>query len=340
MNFDDKLILGIDIGGTKVALCLADPMGNILDSIRVDSGTQTDYSRVLREMLATADRLIERNGGRERIAAVGIGAPGPMDVRAGVLEKSPNMVWEDVPVRDDVANHLDLPVSLDNDANGGILAEWFFGSAKGRSSAIYLTMSTGIGGGVIVEDHLLHGRDCLGGELGHIVLDVDGPVCGCGQRGCFEAFCGGANMSRRMQDILADQPDHPIMSLADVRGDYSKLNYQVLRAAVCEGIPLARELWEDVCLRTAQGIGALMMVFNPEVVILGTLAYYSGDMLLDPVKKHLPKFAWKQMRQGCEITLPGLGPKIGELAGVSIALYSLRKKRLTPASSGPDSPMP
>ena len=326
MTITDKLILGIDIGGTKIALCLADTNGTIIDSTRVESGTQTEYEKSRREMLAAADQLITHNGGKERIGAIGIGAPGPMDVRKGILEKSPNMLWENIPVRDDVANHFNLPVALDNDANGGVLAEWFFGAAKDKSSAIYLTMSTGIGGGVIVEDQLLHGRDCLGGELGHIVLDIDGPVCGCGQRGCFEAFCGGANMSRRLQDVLADQPDHPIMNLPEVNGDYKKLNFQVLRTAVLEGIPLAREMWDEVCVRTAQGIGALMMTFNPEIVILGTLAYYSKEMLLDPVRKNLPRFAWKQMREGCDITVSALGPKIGELAGVSIALYSLRKK--------------
>ncbi len=324
MTMTDKLILGIDIGGTKIALCLADTNGNIVGSARVDSGTHAEYEKAKKSMLAAADRLVAENGGIDRIAAVGIGAPGPMDVRKGILEKSPNMLWENIPVRDDVANHFNLPVTLDNDANGGVLAEWFFGAAKGKSSAIYLTMSTGIGGGIIVENHLLHGRDCLGGELGHIVLDINGPVCGCGQRGCFEAFCGGANMSRRLQDVLADQPDHPIMNLPDVSGDYKKLNFQTLRTAVLEGIPLAREMWEEVCTRTAQGIGALMMTFNPEIVILGTLAYYSGDMLLDPVRKQLPKFAWKQMREDCDITTPALGAKIGELAGVSIALYSLR----------------
>ncbi len=325
MNDKDKLLLGIDIGGTKIALCLADAAGKIIDSQRVESGTKDDYSVALREVCECGDSLIAANGGREKIAAIGIGAPGPMNVKAGILEKSPNMLWENVPVRDDLHKHFNLPVALDNDANGGVLAEWYFGSARGKRNVIYLTMSTGIGGGVIVDNHLLHGHDCLGAELGHIVLDIDGPICGCGQRGCFEAFCGGANMTRRLQDVLADQPDHPIMAMPEVNGDYKKLNFQVLRQAMQEGIPLAREMWDEVCLRTAQGVGAMMMTFNPEVVVLGTLAYYSGELLLEPVRKQLPRFAWKQMRENCEIRTSALGRQIGELAGVAIARYSLMR---------------
>jgi len=113
------------------------------------------------------------------------------------------------------------------------------------------------------------------------------------------------------------------MTMPEVNGDYKKLNFQVLRQAMQEGIPLAREMWDEVCLRTAQGVGAMMMTFNPEVVVLGTLAFYSGDLLLEPVRKMLPRFAWKQMREGCEIRTSALGRQIGELAGVAIARHSL-----------------
>jgi len=127
MNNKDKLLLGIDIGGTKIALCLADATGKIIDAQRVQSGTKDDYSVALQEICDCGDSMIAANGGRKKIAAIGIGAPGPMNVKAGILEKSPNMLWEDVPVRDDLHKHFNLPVALDNDANGGVLAEWFFG---------------------------------------------------------------------------------------------------------------------------------------------------------------------------------------------------------------------
>ncbi len=315
-------VLGFDIGGTKIAVCLADCRGRIIDSARSEGGTQIDYSKALRQMTDTGDHLLNKAGlSSEDLQSVGISAPGPMDMRAGVLRKSPNMVWRDVPIRDDLAKHYRVPAILDNDANAGMLAEWFFGKARGCTDAIYLTMSTGIGGGVIVNGTLLQGTAGIGAEPGHMVLDLDGPVCGCGQRGCFEAFCGGRSISRRMQEILADQPDHPIMRMEQVKGDYRKLNYQILRLAVAEGIPAAREMWDEVCLRTAQALGALMMIFNPQMIIMGTLAYYSGDMLMNPVEKYLPRFAWPQLREACSLTTPKLGSQIGELAAVAPAFY-------------------
>ncbi len=320
---DEFFVLGFDIGGTKIAVCLADGRGRIIDSRRIQGGTQADYQDTFKEITRMGDEMLDRaDGARPGLRAVGISSPGPMDMAAGVLQKSPNMLWRDIPIRDDLANHYQVPAVLQNDANAGMLAEWFFGAARGCTDAIYLTMSTGIGGGVISGNALLQGATGVGAELGHVVLDLDGPICGCGQKGCFEAFCGGRSLSRRMQEKLADDPDHPLLQMDEVRGDFKKLNYQVLRTAFREGIPMAREMWEEVCTRTAQALGGLMMTFNPQMIILGTLAYYSGEMFMNPVRKQVPKFAWSQLRQPCRLATPELGSQIGELAAVAPAYYT------------------
>ena len=324
---NDFPVLGFDIGGTKIAICLADRHGRILGSQRIDGGTGEDYPVALRQMTETGDALLKQAGvAATDLRAVGISAPGPMDMASGILQKSPNMHWEGAPIRDDLQKYYQVEACLENDANAGMLAEWFFGVARGCSDAIYLTMSTGIGGGVIVNRTLLQGTTGVGAEMGHVVLDINGPLCGCGQRGCFEAFCGGRSISQRMQELLAEEPDHPIMRMAEVDGDFKKLNYQVLRVAVREGIPLAREMWEEVCLRTAQALGGFMMIFNPQMIIMGTLAHYSGDMFMTPVRKHLAKFSWPQLHEPCQLKTPALGHQIGELAAVSPAFYKFYRK--------------
>lgn len=324
MSENGFAVLGYDIGGTKIAVCLADSSGTIRNDARLSTGALSDYRDVLPEMVAVGKRVVADAGYQlSDIRAVGICAPGPLDVPNGLMLKSPNLAWHKVPVRDDLARHLGVPAYLDNDANAGVLAEWFFGKAKGLHDVIYLTMSTGVGGGVVTGGQLMQGATGVGAELGHVILDLNGPLCGCGMRGCLEAFCGGRNVALRLQALLADRPDHALMKLPEVDGDPEKLNFQALRAGVQRELPLAVELWDEICLRLAQGIGIYLITFNPEMIVLGTLAYYSGDLLLEPVLRYLPRFAWPDMRHPCRVEITALGEKIGELAGVSVALYEL-----------------
>ena len=318
-------VLGFDIGGTKIAVCVADANGKILANERFEGGTQQPYVKTLPKLVTIGRRLVKEAGfAIKDIRACGISAPGPIDWAGGIMQKSPNMPWDNVPIRDDLARAFGIPAYFDNDANAGMLAEWFFGAAKGARNAIYLTMSTGIGGGVIAEGQLLHGVNGNAAELGHVILDLNGPPCGCGMRGCLEAYCGGLNVSLRLQRLLQDKPHHAMLKLPEVNGDLSKLGYPALRAGVKAGIPLAVEFWDEVCLRLAQAIGLYMSAFNPEVIALGTVALYSGDMMLEPIRQRLPRFAWSQMRNPCRITLTSLGTSIGELAGPAVALDNLR----------------
>jgi glucokinase len=317
-----KIYLGFDIGGTKIAVCVGDSDGQVLASDRLDGGTMQAYTEVLPRLLEMGDRLIAEAGlNLADIKACGISAPGPLDPDRGMLEKSPNMIWDEVPIRDDIAAHFKLPTTLENDGNAGALAEWYFGAAKGARNAIYFTMSTGIGGGIIAENRLVRGTCGNAGELGHAILDINGPACGCGMRGCFEAFCSGRNVQKRLRAMVGNDSSHPLMQLPEVGGDIEKLNFQALRAGVQRGIPVAQELWDDICLRMAQGLGLYMMVFNPEIIVLGTLFHYSGDLLLKPVEHYLPRFTWPKMHDACKLVLPGLGSKVGELSGIAVAIY-------------------
>jgi len=322
-------VLGYDIGGTKIAVCVADSDGALLSHERIPSAGMGDYANVKPEMIAAGKRVVAAAGLQlSDMRGCGVCAPGPLDIANGLLLKSPNMVWDRAPVREDLAQGLGIPTFLDNDANAGALAVWFYGAGKGLTDIVYLTMSTGVGGGVISGGQLMQGTTGVGGELGHIILDVGGPLCGCGQRGCLEAFCGGRNVELQLQAELKDCPEHAMMKLPGVQGDLNQLNYQALRDGVQQGIPLAMEMWDRVCFRLAQGIGICLIVFNPQIVVLGTLAYYSGDMLMEPVLRHLPRFAWSDMRTPCRVEPAALGKRIGELAGASVALYGLQKEGL------------
>ncbi|NLZ63156.1 MAG: ROK family protein [Lentisphaerae bacterium] len=323
METENCKVLGIDIGGTKIAVCITDRAGNVLASGRIAMGP---YQTVLPEIVALSDKLLADLGcTRNDLSGCGICAPGPLDMAGGRIMKSPNMTWDAVPIRDDLRQALNLPVALENDANAGVLAEWFFGCAQGKQDVIYLTMSTGVGGGIVSGGRLITGKTGIAGELGHVILDLNGPQCGCGQLGCLEAYCGGRNVALRLQEALRQRPEHAIYRLPGVDGKPENLNFQAVRDGAKAGIPLAMQMWDEICLRLAQGLGIYMNTFNPEQIVLGTAAYYAGDFLLQPVLRYLPRFAWADFRECCEVRITGLGLKIGELAGASVALNGLRE---------------
>ncbi len=318
-------VMGVDIGGTKIAVCVADENGNVLGSTRIPM--QPSYEDTLPAIYGKAHQLLkELNLKVEDISACGICAPGPLDVANGMLLRSPNMQWGDVPFRDDLAKEFSMPIMLENDANAGVLAEWFFGAGKGMKDVIYVTMSTGVGGGIVSGGKLITGATGNAGEIGHMILDVNGPMCGCGMRGCFEAYCGGKSVARRLQDILRFMPDHAMYRLPCVDGKLENLNFQAIREGAKAGIPLAVEMWDEICMRLAQGLGMCMSAYNPELITLGTSAYYAGDFMLKPVMHYLPRFCWGAFYEHCEIKLSGLGLRIGELAGASVAMHALYQR--------------
>lgn len=325
-NLNKYYVLGIDIGGTKIAVCLANAAGKVLGNERT---SMCEYSKALPKIVTMAKKLVADAGLKmSDIKCCGVSAPGPLDMKNGRIMKSPNMLWDNEPIVADVAKKLKVNVVLENDANAGVLAEWFFGGAKGKKDIVYLTMSTGVGAGVVCGGKLVTGADGLAGELGHVVLDVNGPLCGCGLRGCVEAYCGGRSVARRLQDMLRYRPDHAMFRLPEVDGKLENLTFQAVREGAKAGIPLAVEMWDEICMRLAQCIALCHMAYNPEQIILGTAAYYAGDFLLEPVKRYLPRFTWSAMNCNCEICVSKLGLKIGELAGASVALNDLHNQGL------------
>ena len=219
-----------------------------------------------------------------------------------------------------------LAAILENDANAGALAEWFFGSGKGKQNVVYLTMSTGVGAGVVADGHLLHGVGGNAAEMGHVILDIHGPLCNCGQRGCLEAYTGGRAIQQRLQAYLKDKPNHAFFRLPCVDGKVENLDFRALLEGVRERIPLALEWWDEFCLRLAQGVGAVATAYNPEVIVLGTTAYHAGDLLMEPLQRLLPRFMWKEYYTTCTVRTSALGLRIGEMAGASVGFCSLLQK--------------
>lgn len=319
-------LMGIDIGGTKTAVCIGTETGKILATKRISSVCESvEVYRhalialchaVLKEAALTADQL----------SAIGISAPGPIDCKKGILIAPPNNPgWHNVPIVDMVKDVFQVPVYCNNDANACALAEMLFGEHKGAQNLLYLTFSTGMGGGVIANGELIQGAADAGGEVGHFVLDPNGPLCGCGQKGCWEAYVGGRAVAKLLKaKIIAGNIK---TSIVDKAGGLDEINIQAFEAAAREGDPFAVAEWDQFAERTAQGIGGLIMVLNPDVVILGTIAIHCGDFIMKPIMEKLPKYAWQWPRKVCVIAPSSLGEKIGDLAALGIALTGARKEK-------------
>ncbi len=320
-----KHVVGIDVGGTKTSVCVAAPDGTLCAQQRMVSGGDVSLAGYEKRLDALLQAVLAKSGvGLSGIAAVGISAPGPLNVRDGLLLAPPNNPgWIDVPIVEMLRRMIDRPVFMNNDANAGVLAEQMFGAYHDVKNMIYLTFSTGMGGGLIAAGELVQGVTDMGGEVGHQMLDVNGPPCPCGMRGCFEVFCGGRNVELRLRKQLADDPAIETDLRQRCNHDLETLNHAMFAAAARDGDPFAVAQWDAFIERLAQGIGNLIMILNPEVILLGTIAVHEGDLVLKPLREKMSRYAWSWPLQACRIEATSLGKRLGDLAAVAVALHGM-----------------
>lgn len=319
-------VVGIDVGGTKTAVCVASNDGTLLVRRRIASGGDASLDGYEERLASLVSSVVYESGVPSgQLAAVGISAPGPLRVSDGMLLAPPNNPgWFDVPIVAMVRRMLDLPVFINNDANAGVLAERRFGTYRDLDNMIYLTFSTGMGGGIVAAGRLVQGVTDMGGEVGHQVLDVNGPPCPCGMHGCFEVFCGGRNVERRLRAMLSNDPAIATVLRQKCGHDLERLDHAMFAGAVRAGDPFAVAQWDAFIERLAQGIGNLVMVLNPSVILLGTIAVHEQDLVMLPLLDKMPRYAWSWPLKACKIEPATLGKRLGDLAAVAVALEGMR----------------
>ena len=322
-----EYFLGFDIGGTKVAICLAAKehgQTKILQSERLLGATQEKFSDVEDLLISTAHKLLTQEKiTPNQLKAIGVCAPAPLDFDNGIIYASANMpLWNNIPICDLLSKAFDTPTHLQNDANAAILAEVFFGGAKDCADTLYLSMSTGIGGGIIASGKLVDGPLGNAGEFGHMVLDASGPLCGCGLKGCFEAYCGGLNTERNLRSFLSKKGSSTLKEWEALMDDEKEIKIKTLLTALRLNRSDALEFWDLYTDKLAHACGMLLMSFNPRKMIFGTIALHAGDLFFEPLKRKLPTYAWQACIDSCDFVTSALGKEIAELSGISIALYA------------------
>lgn len=311
-------VLGIDVGGTKLAAGVLAPNGTLLGWRSIPSAVEDGPDRMIERHVGLAREVLDASGVGERIGLVGIACGGPLDPVAGTVHEPPNLPgWVDVPIVARFADAFGRPAVLDNDATAALLAELWFGAARGANDAVYLTISTGIGGGAVLDGHPRRGAWGNGAEFGHVSVDLNGWPCACGRRGCLEAFASGTNIARRAREAL-DRADAPPSLLRSLAGSVDAIRAEHVVEAARRGDAVASAVWDATTLVLGEGLVTILHAFNPEVVVIGGGVSAAGDLLLEPLRRAAASALPPAAR--ARIVLAALGPQLGVVGAAAVAL--------------------
>jgi glucokinase len=289
-------VLALDIGGTKLATAVVTPDGRAHGVTVRPTLAEQGWQAVTRRLFEMGRQTMTAAGAGS-VHAVGVACGGPLDAPSGVLLSPPNLPgWVKVPIGPLAAEAFGVPFALENDATAGALAEHRFGAGRGAATMLYLTVSTGIGGGAIVNGELLRGATGNGGEFGHVTVERGGRLCGCGRRGCLEAYASGTAIAQRAREE---------MFIAEVGA--GALTAAHVAAAARAGDPVARRVWAGAMDMLGGAITDLVNVFEPDAVVIGGGVTRSGAMLLDPVREIVAREAMTPAAAAVPIVLAGLG---------------------------------
>ena len=315
-----RLAIGIDAGGTKIEGLLVDvskPGGPILDR-RVAGTPAQDPEAVTRTIVAVALELMT---GRSDVVAVGVGAAGMVSVD-GTIRFAPNLAWRELPLRERVAGAVGVPTYVDNDANVAAWGEFRFGAGRGCTDMLLVTVGTGIGGGVVSGGQLSRGAHGFSGEIGHVIVEPNGPPCGCGNLGCWEQVAAGRAIDRLGREAATEHPEGRLMELAG--GDPSSIDGRLVTAAAKEGDPVAVRILSEVGRRLGEGIAGLVNILDPEVVVIGGGAIEAGDLLLEPARvAYRDAVEAPQHRPEVRLVAAALGNDAGAVGAADLALLQV-----------------
>ncbi|MCU0627073.1 MAG: ROK family protein [Gemmatimonadaceae bacterium] len=324
----DAWIVGVDLGGTNIAIGALQADGSREVAFHSEptlavEGPEAVTERIVKAVERTITRVQQETGAtRAQFVGVGIGAPGPLDRARGVVITAPNLGWTDWPLREKVHAATGLHATLDNDANCATLGEWWLGAARGTRNAIGITIGTGIGGGIVIDGQLYHGASDVAGEIGHVTIDSTGRRCKCGNYGCLEAYASGPAIAERAREAMWGEEPGVLWRL--VEGDVSRITAQMVYAASKQGDPIAIDVVRETARYLGAGIGALLNVLNPEVVVLAGGVVNAGESLFQPLRAEVKRRAFRPAVEACRIMPGALGGSAGVVGAVAAFLQQTR----------------
>jgi len=314
---DSRWIVGLDIGGTNMVVGLipfsgGEPRGLKKEKTLPLRGGEDVVARAAAMVRECIDRVPDAASGE--ILGIGIGSPGPLNRASGLVLETPNLGWENFPLRDLLSNATGLPATLDNDANCATYGEWWQGAGKDARTLVGLTLGTGIGGGLVLDGEIHHGASDTAAEFGHMTIDTTGRKCKCGNYGCLEAYASGPNIAARAVEGLESGTDSVLTALVDGRTE--EISAATVYEAVVLGDPFAEEVMKETAKVLGVGIANLVNALNPDAVVIAGGVTRAGEHLFGPLRKEVRRRAFRSAVEACRI-LPAALPETAGVIGAA-----------------------
>ena len=309
--------VGIDVGGTGIKVGIIDSRHQIIGEGAIHTFTDIPFEEQVQHMAqCVLDTAAAAGVSREDIEMVGVGIPGIANA-AGEVIKCTNMGWFHVPFRSVFRRFLDVPVHIENDANVAALAESVAGVSAGTSSSVFITIGTGIGSGIIIDGKIWKGFHGIGGELGHVILALNGVPCTCGNHGCLERYCSATALIRMGREAVAAHPESMILSMAE--GDPANIEARTVIDSARQNDPVAVQVFNEYISYMSQAIASIVNLLDPEVIVIGGGVSKAGDFILDPLHREYPKYVIFNDQPMPEIKLAVLGARAGMIGAAMLS---------------------
>jgi glucokinase len=307
--------VGIDVGGTKVAGGLVNLKGRLLKSEVVPTRAEEGFAASCGQILSVIETLITQAGGKENVVGIGICAPGPLNPKTGVVINPPNLPgWRNIPLAKMVQKKFGLPAKVENDANAAGLAETLFGAATRYRDIFYVTVSTGIGTGIIINKRIYHGTHGVAGEGGHVSIDIHSPYrCGCGTLGCIEALAAGPAMVRRARVRLEQEHSVPSLLRDMTKGHLSQITPRMIEMAARKRDPIAKEILAETGFFLGAWLAGMITLLDPEAIVIGGGVARIGKPLFDKIRETIPQYT---INRRFAAKIPILAAKLQKNVGI------------------------
>lgn len=311
-----EVVAGVDIGGTKIAVALQNLEKERIAYRSIPTRTELDPHGVLENIFVVIEEMLSET--QTTLASIGIGSPGPIDIENGLVVSPTNLpTWRNFPIVEIVKKKFGVPVAFDNDANAAALGEFYDGAGKDFRNIFYVTISTGIGGAIILDGKIHHGTSASAGEIGHAVVKYDGIVCRCGTRGCLETVAAGIHIARRAKEKLAEKR----ASFGGTRNE--DVTAKTVVEAAEKGDRIALEIWDETVRFLAIGIGNAITTVAPHAVILGGGISMSGEILFEPLRRYLAENVHMLPIEKVKILPASLGSESGVCGALILAQQAI-----------------
>lgn len=306
-----KYYIGIDLGGTNIVAAVVDENYQIVTKASTKTNRPRPAEAIADDMAAMAIQAVKEAGlTMEQIEWVGVGTPGIANSETGIIEFSNNLGFENTPMAELIRRHIDKPVYIENDANAAAYGEYVAGAAKGAKNAVCITLGTGVGGGIIIDGKIYAGSNFGGAEIGHTVINMDGPQCSCGRRGCFEVYSSATGLIRMTKEKMEQVKDSKLHDITAERN--GKVSARTAFDAMRLGDAAAQEVVDDYIRALAAGITNTINIFQPDVLCVGGGVCNEGDPLLLPMKALVEKEVYtRNSPKNTKIVIAELGNDAG-----------------------------